>query len=820
MKHERLSPVEFYEQEVLPALFERLDSAFPEFGWTRKGRGWTATKRVPGVGKTDGARPGRVVCNEPFGFLVHGGDATSWTAYVSEGVSPQGRDFMEAVRKLADLAGVNASVLDRDPTPEEEARHRRLELLETFVSQARDVLLSEAGKGARDYLGERGFKEDDLEDLPFGLYDTSDEVKRRLVDAGFTEDEVKRSGLLVDARWTGRLVIPWRNRWSSVSTIAARDVTGAAEEASKYLYLKGGKKPPAFGLDEVLRTQEGRDRLVLVEGLFDTLLLRSRGFPNVAALGGDGKLLTAERWTDLREAGVKKVVLVLDNDEPGKEGTFKAVDNVRNVLNVPVVAVVDPGELGDAKDPDEFVRTHGVDTFRAVVSKAVPSPVYRARALLESVTPASPDLDRRDAVERVLEYVTSLRGACSELDKEDALRLLAERTGYSWEALAELAREHEIRHAKEEAERTLKNALRSAQERLGKEDLGAVVHDVVAACSVVQGRTEDEPSPFSVDRLVELSRRMPKGRPSGWSSVDSLDVRFNPGELALLAARTGHAKTTVLVNLFKNWVFMPGDELLVLYSMEESEERIFHRLAALVSVDLAGSSASGRWTANEVRDWLRDPSSRESWPGRNLDEVMERLRSWEDRLLIVHRPGWNVEELADHARRVRGAHAVGAVFVDFLQRIAPPPGRYDRRDIEVSLTARTLKALAEDVAAPVLAGAQVNRESIRDAGKIPAGNYSEERVQTAIWKRRPALHHLREGGSEQEADLVLGLLNRRADFETDEEGERKEGVHVPAVTRLDLGVLKSRYGETGRWTRLAFEGQLGLVREWEHGELS
>ena len=71
----------------------------------------------------------------------------------------------------------------------------------------------------------------------------------------------------------------------------------------------------------------------------------------------------------------------------GITATLKAVDNVHNVSNVPVVAIVDQGELEDAKDPDEFVRTHGVDAFRSVVLKAVPSPVYRARTLLESVTP-------------------------------------------------------------------------------------------------------------------------------------------------------------------------------------------------------------------------------------------------------------------------------------------------------------------------------------------------------------------------------------------------------------------------------------------------
>lgn len=35
--------VDFYTEAVLPTLGERLDQAFPEFGWRRDARGWVAT---------------------------------------------------------------------------------------------------------------------------------------------------------------------------------------------------------------------------------------------------------------------------------------------------------------------------------------------------------------------------------------------------------------------------------------------------------------------------------------------------------------------------------------------------------------------------------------------------------------------------------------------------------------------------------------------------------------------------------------------------------------------------------------------------------
>ena len=41
----KTSLVDFYEERVLPALFDRLDVAFPEFGWKQTSRGWVATNR-------------------------------------------------------------------------------------------------------------------------------------------------------------------------------------------------------------------------------------------------------------------------------------------------------------------------------------------------------------------------------------------------------------------------------------------------------------------------------------------------------------------------------------------------------------------------------------------------------------------------------------------------------------------------------------------------------------------------------------------------------------------------------------------------------
>src|SRR3954447_2337560 len=131
---------DFYEREVLPALMGRLDQAFPEFGWRRDARGWVATS-AEYTRSNLGARPDRVVCHgdAPRGFLIHGQGAVLWTTYLNNSQPARGRDFINAVRTLAERAGIDASALDRAPT----AVERRANLLNDAFELARRELLSD-----------------------------------------------------------------------------------------------------------------------------------------------------------------------------------------------------------------------------------------------------------------------------------------------------------------------------------------------------------------------------------------------------------------------------------------------------------------------------------------------------------------------------------------------------------------------------------------------------------------------------------------------------------------------------------------------------
>lgn len=825
---------DFLEREVYPALWNRLDAAFPEFGFQNKGRYWQATDETTTRGLPGAPRPDRVNAyeNTPFGFVVHGGDFMPWVSYVAGGIPPKGRDFIEAVRKLADLAGV--SFPEREVTPEEAARfekwERRGNLLESFLAYTR-VCLFDRGKAAYAYLEKRGFTSTQVDALEVGVYSTPADVGAALGSKGFTPEEIEASGVVHDGRWEGRLVGPWRDRSGRIINLWARDLTGKAEDNEKYLMVKGGSKHSPFGLDAA----RGRD-LVLVEGFLDALSLRAAGLPDVVALGGAA--LGEEQIKALAAARVKSLTLNLDYDPkekpceshgepfcrlcfPGLKGTLQALDKLGRapfrVYVVDPVRMAENGNLEDKVDPDTYVRRHGLDAYRTLLKEAVRGALFRGDRILREHD-LTTDRGKDEAVEALLQYDERLR---DERDRQDLWTRAAEGTGYTNESLFSLAQSHAERQERERLERDLRLLLDESRQSLHDEKTTPedLVRTLADSVETLKSRAHtDEPEPFSVDTLLDNVRNAGEGKRSMWEAVDRLGIRFHPAELAVLGARTGHGKTTAMLSLLLNWLEAYPDEGFLFYSYELPPEAVFLKLASALTRKQGGEG----WTYYEIKDYLQGKDRPDNYPNpKELEKALKTLRSWEDRLLPVYRPSWSVEDLVAHARKVDDrTGAVGAVLVDYLQIVPPPPGSFDRRDMEVSTVARRLKKLSVDLSCPVVTAAQINREAIQRQEKLPAGKpFEDKAVQDAIKKRRPQLHNLREGGSEQEADLVLGLLNYRADYiaELEEHGEEAGAREKGKPGRFDVVALKNRYGELGA-AALVLEGRTGTIRDPEPGE--
>jgi hypothetical protein len=419
-------PSDFYSEAVLPALAERLDQAFPEFGWRRDSRGWVATNEEHTHSRL-GVRAERVVAHGPAprGFLVHGGEPVLWTAYVNDGTIPRGADFLRVVRDIAERVGVDASALAVS-TP----RDRPSALLRDFFDLCRREFALDRGATARAYLESRGFPHDSIHESGLGVIPPSAETHRVLKQAGYRQDEIAAAGVVADARWPGRLCGAWRDTDGKIGTLWARAVDDADVSEARYLYLRGAsraKLPPYGLLDALIQSPGARREIVLVEGLLDVHQLRARGIENAAALGGTS--MATSVFERLHRLGVEAVTLCFDNDDAGRAATTRIVENAVRARSSPDLYVVDPARLGAAKDPDEFVRRLGASMWRELLEGRTCGIVWRA-CDLAAARRDDPASVRRIALARAGGWLGALPPRLA-VEQEDAVRAVADTCGYS-----------------------------------------------------------------------------------------------------------------------------------------------------------------------------------------------------------------------------------------------------------------------------------------------------------------------------------------------------------------------------------------------------
>ena len=318
-----------------------------------------------------------------------------------------------------------------------------------------------------------------------------------------------------------------------------------------------------------------------------------------------------------------------------------------------------------------------------------------------------------------------------------------------------------------------------------------------------------------VAALLDRVKVSGAGRTCGWTALDQRDVGFYPGELTVIAGRTGHGKTTVMLNLLLHWLERYPEDRFVLYSYEVPLESVYVKLLSALTRKLGVNG----WTYSDIRKWVQTGSLGAESLGtmQELQQAMDWLRANQSRIEVVYQPDWNVERLAQDARMraVReGARRLGGILVDYLQIVPPPGVAFENREHAVALTARMMKRLAVSLQTPIVSAAQISHEASRLLDRVPEGPFASEKVRRAIAARRPQLHHLREGGGEQEADLVMGILNYRADYQQAHDIEKVDyGTLGEAEASLfEVLVLKNRNGSLGL-AALSFDSRTGFIRD-------
>ena len=295
-------------------------------------------------------------------------------------------DYVDALEFLAARAGITI--------PEDDSYEK-----ENTVSRKRIYAMNlEAAKFFRNCLMDKTLGAEALEYLcgkrklsmatvrRFGLgYSPNDfgMLTAHLKRLGYTDEELITGFLSGKSQKTGRPYDYYRNRVIFPIIDTAGNIVafgGRVMDDSKPKYLNTSDTPAfkksrhLFALNFAKKKCE--EQMILCEGYMDVIALHEAGFENAVATLGTA--ITSEQARIFAKY-TKKVVICYDSDNAGQNATQKAIRLLGEVgVEVRIL------KLSGAKDPDEYIKKYGAESFSRVLGESKTGFDYNVDKIISS----------------------------------------------------------------------------------------------------------------------------------------------------------------------------------------------------------------------------------------------------------------------------------------------------------------------------------------------------------------------------------------------------------------------------------------------------
>lgn len=343
--------------------------------------------------------------------------------------------FGEAIKMLADRAGVNLPEMEYSEEMKKKESHRA-RLLEANKEAAKYFyyqLRAKQGEQGYRYLSGRQLSEETMKKFGLGYANkTSDDLTKYLKQKGFDEKLLQEAGLasfderfgMHDKFWN-RVMFPIQDINHRVIGFGGR-VMG--DGTPKYLNSPEtpvfDKSRNLYGLNFARTARAGN--IILCEGYMDVISMHQAGFTQaVASLGtafttGQASLL--KRYTE-------NVLLAYDSDGAGTNAAMRAIGILRETGLIGKVINMKP-----YKDPDEFIKNLGTEAFQERIDNAENSFMFEIRILEQ-------DYDLKDPESKTRfhkEIAKKLCGFEIEVERENYLEAIADKYNIGFENLRKL----------------------------------------------------------------------------------------------------------------------------------------------------------------------------------------------------------------------------------------------------------------------------------------------------------------------------------------------------------------------------------------------
>ncbi len=342
--------------------------------------------------------------------------------------------FQEALKTLANRVGIRLP--ERAATKEErEAADLKSALLEVNKEAARYFyyqLKTKQGERALGYLKDRRLSDETITRFGLGYANIySDDLYRYLKQKGYSDSLLSQSGLVrMDERgghdkFWNRVMFPIMDVNSRVIGFGGR-VMG--DGTPKYLNSPEtkifDKSRNLYGLNAARSAR--KPYLLICEGYMDVISMHQAGFTN--AVASLGTAFTIQHGILIKRY-VNQVILTYDSDEAGTKAALRAIPILKEAgVSVKVL------NMKPYKDPDEFIKAEGAESFQRRIDEAENSFLFEIGVLRRGYDFKDPEQKtafQNEAARKLLEFR-------EEMERNNYIEAVAARYGMGYEQLKKL----------------------------------------------------------------------------------------------------------------------------------------------------------------------------------------------------------------------------------------------------------------------------------------------------------------------------------------------------------------------------------------------
>lgn len=801
-------------EDVLMAIYDRLDQALPEFEFERTREGWRSSNTEKLDGR-QGKTPGQVICTDRKPTLLADHSDKLYLTYWNYIQQRDNLDNGQTFAKLLELAGVEAKPLTAQQREDRRRLERSAEIWELFIDYTTqpkpEYHDTPEYKQFIDYIKQRNYTRQDVTALNIGWLNKDWHKATEYIQSKskYSTDEINEA-IQCSRDIIGhshQLIIPLRNRSGRVEGIAARNINWKPEDKlPKYLYNKGLQKRSLLtGLP--YKAQE----VLIVEGPLDAGICKAREYSGAAAALG-GKDATPQQIQLLLDAGVRSVYICLDNEDATIQSKHKLIDLILQLdadgqIDDRIFIVQLPAGI---KDVDELLTTQpdGLDQLNKAVKEApwyfrwqtdkiinkFNSTEFNDRdtdALLEDVvriavkikTPAHKNFVLTDFAKQLNDYGLPIDS--NALDR--TAQIIIEKEDQQKQEL-ELKKLLKSAATKEPADAVefIKKEIRTVELRSKRAEYEKLYTNILSE-TVIHQRSKDKPTAVCLGYSMPLDDH-------------TEELEAPAGQLTFFAAKTGHGKTKFLLNVALNILDQQPKKKIHFFTYEIDDLGV---LMFALNIFIGDS------ISNNNRKSLRSYFSKNTTQYIISKQLFEEKKQQffteyiDSGRLKIHHTEYSADELIGYIEYIRKQDSDAVVIVDYVQKLrSDRKGNIDNRPAELKIVCEDLNTCAIRTGLPILMAAQYNRyvDTPMDVAptKLAEGSDIEKTSSEiySVWDCRPPL-------TGKPDNTVLKAIQSRYGVD----------YSIAKQEIIILEIIKSRLYGSGHHTLLNYHNNSGRITQ-------